>query len=253
METLSTVLPIVIDCLIAGLLVALIVLIIKIIGVVDDARLLIDNIVDKVNTVNGLFSIIKKIVFANGRTEEFGNTLNIKVITGESQWRDVVITYNAADVRGLEKVGEVSKASGWGGMLASGHGYNKAIELLQKEAARMRCGVILIVDAPNRNNTAYGAGARVNASAYRIRMSSSSTEDYSELTGIAQQFADGTINERPSSTQTKLAIDLSREVLKDYNDGRMDLARKKYDVLMKWYSGKNKDTRIEQSLKNIIF
>lgn len=61
METLSTVLPIVIDCLIAGLLVALIVLIIKIIGVVDDARLLIDNIVDKVNTVNGLFSIIKKI------------------------------------------------------------------------------------------------------------------------------------------------------------------------------------------------
>ena len=61
METLSTVLPIVIDFLVAGLLVALIVLIIKIIGVIDDARLLIDNVVDKVNTLNGLFNIIEKI------------------------------------------------------------------------------------------------------------------------------------------------------------------------------------------------
>ena len=61
METLSAVLPIVIDLLVAGLLVALIVLIIKIIGVIDDARLLIDNVVDKVNTLNGLFNIIEKI------------------------------------------------------------------------------------------------------------------------------------------------------------------------------------------------
>ena len=61
MEMLSTVLPIVIDCLIACLLIAIIVLIIKVIGIIDDARLLIDNIIDKVNTVNGLFSVIKKI------------------------------------------------------------------------------------------------------------------------------------------------------------------------------------------------
>jgi hypothetical protein len=61
METLSAVLPIVIDSLIACLLVAIIVLVIKVIGILDDARLLIDNIIDKVNTVNGLFSAIKKI------------------------------------------------------------------------------------------------------------------------------------------------------------------------------------------------
>ena len=61
MEMLSTVLPIVIDCLIACLLIAIIVLIIKVIGILDDVRLLVDNIIDKVNTVNGLFSVIKKI------------------------------------------------------------------------------------------------------------------------------------------------------------------------------------------------
>lgn len=61
MEMLSSVLPIVIDCLIACLLVTIIVLIIKVIGIIDDARLLIDNIIDKVNTVNGLFKVIKKI------------------------------------------------------------------------------------------------------------------------------------------------------------------------------------------------
>jgi hypothetical protein len=61
MEMLSAVLPIVIDCLIACLLIAIIVLIIKVIGILDDTRLLIDNIIDKVNTVNGLFSVIKRI------------------------------------------------------------------------------------------------------------------------------------------------------------------------------------------------
>ena len=61
MEWLSAVLPIVIDCLIACLLIAIIVLVIKVIGILDDTRLLIDNIIDKVNTVNGLFSVIKRI------------------------------------------------------------------------------------------------------------------------------------------------------------------------------------------------
>ena len=61
MATLNAVLPIVIDCLICCLLVAIIVLIVKVIGIIDDARLLIDNIIDKVNTVNGLFKVIKRI------------------------------------------------------------------------------------------------------------------------------------------------------------------------------------------------
>ncbi len=61
METLKAILPLINGCLLACLLVAIIVLIIKVIGILDDARLLIDNIIDKVNTVNGLFSVIKKI------------------------------------------------------------------------------------------------------------------------------------------------------------------------------------------------
>jgi hypothetical protein len=79
-----------------------------------------------------------------------------------------VVSYNESDLKGLEKVGEISKASGWGGQFASGLGYNDAIKKCKKEAANMGCGLIYIVDSPNRQNTQYGAGVRVNATAYRL-------------------------------------------------------------------------------------
>ncbi|MBQ9137400.1 MAG: hypothetical protein IJX65_02045 [Alistipes sp.] len=113
-------------------------------------------------------SLLNKIVFANGRIEKFGNLLQIKRITSEEQWEDVVVSYNESDTRGLERVAEISKASGWGGELASGVGYNKAIKLCQKEAAKLRCGLILINATPNAQNVRYGAGVRVNVTAYRL-------------------------------------------------------------------------------------
>lgn len=113
-------------------------------------------------------TLLYKIVFSSGRVEQFGGLLNIKRITSKDQWEDVVVTYNVADTRGLEKVAEISKASGWGGQLASGIGYNDAIKLCKKEAAKLQCGLILINGSPNSQNVHYGAGARVNVTAYRL-------------------------------------------------------------------------------------
>lgn len=189
-------------------------------------------------TRNTLITLLSKIEFANGRTEEFERILPVKVITNESQWRDVVVCYNPEDTKGLEKVREISQVSGWGGSLASGLGYNNAITLLQKEAARMKCGLILIVDTPNRNNTAYGAGVRVNATAYRLRTSDSSensVEDLSDLSELAMMFADGSVNELSSFKSIRKAYDLSEEILKDIRNGNPDMAKKKYKVLQDWY------------------
>ena len=113
-------------------------------------------------------TLLHRIEFSNGRVEEYGNLLNIKVITSKDQWKEVVVTYSETDTRGLEKVKEISKASGWGGALASGAGYNDAIKLCQKEAAKLGCGLILINGSPNARNTHHGAGVRVNATAYRL-------------------------------------------------------------------------------------
>ena len=112
------------------------------------------------------------------------------------------------------------------------------ITLLQKEAARMKCGLILIVDTPNRNNTAYGAGVRVNATAYRLRTSDSSensVEDLSDLSELAMMFADGSVNELSSFKSIRKAYDLSEEILKDIRNGNPDMAKKKYKVLQDWY------------------
>lgn len=187
-------------------------------------------------TRNTYTSLLKKIVFSSGRVETFSNTLNIKVITNESQWRDVVVTYNAADVRGLEQVGVISKASGWGGQLASGHGYNKSIELLQKEAAKMRCGLVYINDAPNRENTRYGAGTRVNATAYRIRETTDTEVNIEDLSELARSFADGSMDELSDSKILKAARDLASEIISDIDNNEIPVARKKYEILDKWLS-----------------
>lgn len=122
-------------------------------------------------------TLLYKIVFSSGRVEQFGGLLNIKRITSKDQWEDVVVTYNVADTRGLEKVAEISKASGWGGKLASGIGYNDAIKLCQKEAAKLQCGLILINGSPNSLNVHYGAGVRVNVTAYRLPKLDQQKED----------------------------------------------------------------------------
>ena len=209
-------------------------------------------------TRNTYITLLSKIEFANGRIEEFGRILPVKVITNESQWRDVVVCYNPDDTKGLEKVREISQVSGWGGSLASGLGYNNAITLLQKEAARMKCGLILIVDTPNRNNTSYGAGVRVNATAYRLRTSDSpdnALQDLSDLSELAMMFVDGSVNKLSSFKSIRKAYDLSEEILKDIRNDNTDTAKKKYQVLQDWYYDyyalEKKDSNLENYFNRI--
>lgn len=108
-----------------------------------------------------------RIKYRSGRIEECSELLKIKKITNPSHWEDVVVTYLIDDTKGLEKVSELSYVSGWGGAWAAGMGYNKAIQGLQKKAAKLGCG-LLIHGSPNMTNTKFGAGTRVNATAYKI-------------------------------------------------------------------------------------
>ncbi len=59
MDTLVTVLPIIIDILLIILLIVGIILLIKCIRIIDKARDLIQNVEDKVNSLNGLFSVVE--------------------------------------------------------------------------------------------------------------------------------------------------------------------------------------------------
>lgn len=61
MDTLSTVLPIVLYILLAALIVALIILAVKVIQFVDRANSLVANLDDKINSLNRFFSVIDKM------------------------------------------------------------------------------------------------------------------------------------------------------------------------------------------------
>lgn len=59
METLVTILPIIVDILLIILLIFGIILLIKCIRIIDKAHALIQNVEDKVNSLNGLFSVVE--------------------------------------------------------------------------------------------------------------------------------------------------------------------------------------------------
>ncbi len=61
METLATVLPIIIDVLLIVLLIVGIILIIKCIYIIDKAKSVILNVEEKVNSLNSLFAIVNMI------------------------------------------------------------------------------------------------------------------------------------------------------------------------------------------------
>lgn len=61
METLATVLPIIIDVLLIVLLIVGIILIVKCIYIIDKAKSVILNVEEKVNSLNSLFSIVGMI------------------------------------------------------------------------------------------------------------------------------------------------------------------------------------------------
>lgn len=59
METLVTILPIIVDILLIILLIVGIILLIKCIRIIDKAHALIQNVEDKVNSLNALFSVVE--------------------------------------------------------------------------------------------------------------------------------------------------------------------------------------------------
>lgn len=61
METLATILPIIIDVLLIVLLIVGIILIVKCIYIIDKAKSVILNVEEKINSLNSLFSIVGMI------------------------------------------------------------------------------------------------------------------------------------------------------------------------------------------------
>lgn len=156
------------------------------------------------SSLNTMYKVqLSSVIYASGRTEDCSALLKIKEITNKSQWKEVVVTYNESDVRGLEKVKELSKASGWGGMLASGKGYDKAIKRLQKAAAKIKCGLVLIHGQTNRITSAMGAGSRATASAYRLPANSQGKASVSEPEA-SSETAKGSIGKKSKATAIRL-------------------------------------------------
>lgn len=199
--------------------------------------------------VNIVYKVqLAKIKYANGREEKCSDLLKIKVITNKSQWKDVIITYNVNDVLGLEKVGELSKASGWGGQLAAGKGYNNAIKRLQKEAASMGCGLILIQGAINMVNTQFGAGTRVNASAYRIPALEEQNQSQIQVDYDRKSAFDG----KSSFEQKQIAHKYCQDILDDINNNKIDSARSKFEKFeSSWNSLDIKDSITEAYMQKI--
>lgn len=110
---------------------------------------------------------IGKIIYSSGREEICSQKINLQKINGEEDWEKVVITYTESDVKGLTKIGQITKTSMWGGKMATGHGYNDALKKIKKEAARQKASILWVTDKPNEHTTQYGAGVKLTGIAYK--------------------------------------------------------------------------------------
>jgi hypothetical protein len=110
---------------------------------------------------------IARIIHQGGRVEECSSKTLLADIQGKDDWAKVVITYTESDVKGLTKVGQITAASGWGGAMASGLGYNQALKKIKKRAAGKKASIVWITDKPNEHSVASGAGVKLTGIAYR--------------------------------------------------------------------------------------
>jgi len=110
---------------------------------------------------------IEKIIYASGREEICSQKTQLQKVNGIDDWAKVVITYTETDIKGLAKVGQITKTSGWGGAMASGLGYNDALKKIKKEASKQRASIVWITDKPNEHTTRNGAGVKITGIAYR--------------------------------------------------------------------------------------
>lgn len=110
---------------------------------------------------------IAKIIYSSGREEEVSGKLNLYDIKGVEDWEKVAVTYTESDIKGLSKIMEITKSSGWGGSLGSGIGFNNALNKIKREAAKNRCPIVWLVDYPTKNSAARGGSVKLVAVAYR--------------------------------------------------------------------------------------
>lgn len=209
------------------------------------------------NSINSVYKTqLLKIRYSSGRIENCSELLKVKVITDVSQYEDVIITYNEDDTHGLEKVAELSKASGWGGKLAAGAGYNNAIKRLQKKAAQIGCGLVLIHGSPNMINAQHGSGVRVNASAYRIPKNTQKSLTQASLkkglSKLSDMFLSGAINEKSDFESSQLAMKFCHEILDDIKKSEQEKANQKLIILENWHNEFNlNDKNISNYIRKI--
>jgi hypothetical protein len=110
---------------------------------------------------------IVKVIYSSGREEKCNTKFEIPTINGESDWKNVVITYLPSDVEGLTRVSDVKATSMWGGSMGSSIGYKGALNKLKRRAAKLNAGVILITSQPNQQAAAMGGGVQVVGIAYK--------------------------------------------------------------------------------------
>lgn len=110
---------------------------------------------------------IDRIIYASGRVEICSEKTQLQKINGIEDWEKVVITYSETDVKGLTRVGQITKTSGWGGTMATGLGYKDALKKIKKEAAKQGASIVWITDKPNEQTTKYGAGVKLTGIAYK--------------------------------------------------------------------------------------
>ena len=110
---------------------------------------------------------IDKIIYSSGREEICSQKNQLRKVNGKDDWEKVVITYTETDVKGLTKIGQITKTSGWGGTMASGLGYKDALKKIKKEAAKQGASIVWITDKPNEHTTQFGAGVKLTGIAYK--------------------------------------------------------------------------------------
>lgn len=110
---------------------------------------------------------LKSIKYASGRVEECNAGFQIPEITSKDDWEKVVITYVESDVTGLTRVKDLKAKSGWGGAMGQSAGYKNCLKDLQKQAAKLGCGVVLVHGQQNQVASALGGGVNVTGTCYK--------------------------------------------------------------------------------------
>ncbi len=100
---------------------------------------------------------ISCILFSSGRREEIKrHKIEIPQINDKDDWEKVVLTTNADDVEGLNKVKSISVSSYTGSLKTAFASLEKkheeTIMRLKKKAAKMNCGIILVTSERLRDN-----------------------------------------------------------------------------------------------------